>query len=100
MDLARFSAVTVTAQEAETPEPSAAVAVTSTGPPAATPVTTPEESTVAMASSPDVQLSALFVAFAGVTLALIGEVAPTATESAVGSSVTPVTLLLLYRLAL
>lgn len=85
------AAVTVTAHDAETPEPSAAVAVTFTGPPAATPVTTPEASTVATASSADIQLSALLVASGGVTVAAIGEVAPTATDSAVGSSVTPVT---------
>jgi hypothetical protein len=59
--------------------------------PAATPVTTPEELTVAMLLLLLDQLTPLFVALEGATVAVSVVVEPTPTLTAVGLTVTPVT---------
>ncbi|WCD55411.1 hypothetical protein LABOLPEG_00009 [Pseudomonas phage phi 21A] len=59
--------------------------------PSATGVTTPEALTVAMRGSLEVQVTDLFVALVGATVALRLRVAPMATEEFFGDTVTPVT---------
>jgi hypothetical protein len=59
--------------------------------PAETPVTKPEELTVAIAGLLEVQVTALLLAFAGATVAVNCDVATAIIEAVVGVTVTPVT---------
>jgi hypothetical protein len=68
-----------------------AVAVIVTGPPAATPVTTPADDTVAIAEFDVVQLVTRFVQFVCVTVALRLPVVPATTLSVAGVTTTAVT---------
>ena len=63
--------------------------------PAATPVTTPAELTVAIDDALDVQVTFLFVALLGVTVAVKVVVPPTAIDAVVGLTDTPVTATIL-----
>ena len=83
------TAVTVTAQVAVF-APSAVVTVI-VADPSATPVTTPEELTVAATVLFEVQLTDLFVAFEGEMVATSVVVEPAGTETLVGETATPVT---------
>src|SRR5664279_2829376 len=62
--------------------------------PVATPVTSPVELTVAIAILLELQVTFLFVAFAGAMVAVNCEVPPTLTEAVIGVTDTPVTVTL------
>ncbi len=66
--------------------------------PTATPVTRPELLTVAKEVFDELQVTVLFVAFEGATVAVSCWVAPTLIEAVVGLTVTPVTATLLPQL--